>query len=1264
MNVNNNIYERDSITIDNINIGFVNINGINNKRDGVCKFMSEKKLDIFFLVETWLLKEDTYFNMYGTFTDMRLCREDLSKNSKRGKEGILVLVNEKVKSVISIVHTSVCKRWLVLKVADYYIACCYFPPSADNEDISEFFNFVLDHHEINFDKLLIVGDFNARLGKLTGDGVKFLGRGKWFYENVLNHFGVRPIPPSTGKWTTITATGKSVTDLLLCSEDSNVLCNDLSVYESCDLYGSDHRPLVWSVSLLKSYKLPTFTRYNRSRLEKAEYSKLYSEALHKSFYDIFTYFVQKYNEVSQFSIVGNTYDVEMFEYVQCIVDDLYSQFCHWIDDAALQSIGLVHIDVGITNTSFETDHIKQLQREMEMTCGKLSLLDPSTNAYRNTFHELKRVRDEYKQVVRERRYELYEQKCNSWAAAGNSTQFQKCVSAIKKRESRSGCQLDPDKMDTYVQHFKTTFGAEPTGVHVPLCSVEEMCMLKDENESVQFEDALNIFSAESIHCSLNFFSNGKAAGPDNIFVELIKHEAELSCQLLSLLFKICYKFGRVPAMWKKANVALIYKNKGDINNVANYRPISLTCVLRRVYERVFLHIVQPTTEFILTPNQGGFRSKRSTLHQAYALHEFMEANPWAVVCFLDITAAYDTVTRPILHAAMLELGFTSHDVAVVRSLFDFNVCNLVVNGKKSVDIKCMRGLLQGSSLSPLLFNIFIHSLIEELNKHPKLSIVVDGKSIEANNLFFADDGTLFALPSVMHTLLDVCTEWAIRVGLKWAPSKCAAMLPFVYTKNVEEKHVSTIYCIQDGIIPMVEAFVYLGIEIIRGKGIVFEKKQEERIRKMISTAQFLKRKGMNALGWRVSSSVLALKSFLRPIMEYGVCFMKATCTPNSMLEKMEKGLNRVLNMILSCASTSSRGAKLKMLNIETMSHRCAYLQYRFVENLRSRCPSDAFAAQIWRAHVKEGQNTLVPRTGVLGARPKSQRIRRGVPVLTRMQKIMILTNDIVLFVFNSDTRRGDKEIDAFVHIRKKASMATYDKINSEGKYDVAASIKSKLRRNGRSAYTDPGVSREDQRVLIALRLGEFAFHQECKKCKENKGISIEVSREHAFVCSEEALRLAGCFPLLFDMYRDNTEEAGKLLFQDFLLNRMDTLYASKDHASYQQAQDILYEMIATAKCIRESISGYVKNEKENGIITWYHPLKKRKTVRFVLHKSKQKGTVAARNNIAGALGKRTRPILRVLSGASSGTPGRRIPRAKTLALDTLPTPRRLSFDPP
>lgn len=1229
--------------IENVRIGFANVQGVANRCQGVTQFMSTRKLDIFFLVETWLIEEQSFSNLRGVFTEMRLSKSELSVNAKRGKEGIIVLANEGVKSLISIVKKSVSKRWIVLKVADFYIACCYFPPltAATNEEMFEFFSYIQEHKDIDYDRLVIVGDINARLGDMTGDD-SINTRGTWLKKTILNHFALKIMPPIRGKWTTFSTSGRGVTDLVLCSEESVVQCNELSVYESIDLNGSDHRPLVWTVPLMKTFTLPTITRYNRGKLEKAEERKLYSDALHSSFFNIFSYFVKRSNDL-RLECISNTI------LAQSVVDDLYCQFMHWIDDAALASIGLMHIDVGVSNHAFETDVIAKIRKDMEMVCGDIALLDPATVEYRSKFDGLHRVRDEYRRVLSERRYELFEEKCNLWAAPGNQSMFQKCISAIKKRESRSGCQLTPDKMEEYANHFRGTFGAQPKGVNVPLEVIEEMLKQISDEEKVECEEALSVFSAESIQTSLNFFSNGKAAGPDNIFVELVKHEETLTCQLLSILFKICYRFAIVPAMWCRANVTLIYKNKGDINDVANYRPISLTCVIRRVYERVLLRLLQPKTEHILTPNQGGFRPKRGTLHQSYVLDEIIKANPQAVFFFLDIKAAYDTVSTKLLWRDMVEYGVNRHLVSVCRSLFDFNVCNLVVNGKQSEDIRCLRGLLQGSSLSPLLFNLYIHSLILRLNKLPKL--VTNG--VEMNNLFYADDGGLFGEISVGQSLLDVCSTWGDEYGEDWSAPKSAAMMPLPPKKPsdvcVPKKPVFTI---QGGEIPFVENFVYLGSEVKRGVGIVFENKQEERVRKMISTAIFLKRKGMNTHGWRISSSVCAYKSFLRPIMEYGTCFMDLK--RDKMLETMSIAQNRVLNMIVSSACTSSRGAKLKMLNMETVAARCEYLQYCFVSNLRTRCPADSFATLVWRASVVEGENTSVRLRG----RQKTSKSNTTLPELTVMQKRLIISNEIVQFAFAQGS--DDKEaIESFVRKRKVASMASYDSVKN-GKGDVAASIDHNIpRRLGRSAYTDRGVSREDQRVLIALRLGEFAFHQACIKCPEHE----PVTREHASLCSGEAFRLRVRFPRLYHLYHESGQVCGSLLFQDYLLNRMDLLYTSRDAELYEEGQDILHELIASAKCIRESISGYVKNESAKHVVSWYHPLKKRKLATFILSKKQKPSRV--RGPPKASCNQRAKPrALQKRAQPSPSHASRRQPRAKTWSVDVMPTPTRLTFDPP
>ena len=65
-----------------------------------------------------------------------------------------------------------------------------------------------------------------------------------------------------------------------------------------------------------------------------------------------------------------------------------------------------------------------------------------------------------------------------------------------------------------------------------------------------------------------------AKGIEKLLVNLNPHQA--SCPQKSI------EEGDIPNQWKSANVAPIYK-KGDRSNPANYRPISLICVISLIW---------------------------------------------------------------------------------------------------------------------------------------------------------------------------------------------------------------------------------------------------------------------------------------------------------------------------------------------------------------------------------------------------------------------------------------------------------------------------------------------------------------------------------------------------------------------------------------------------------------------------------------------------------------------------------------------------------
>ena len=78
----------------------------------------------------------------------------------------------------------------------------------------------------------------------------------------------------------------------------------------------------------------------------------------------------------------------------------------------------------------------------------------------------------------------------------------------------------------------------------------------------------------------------KAAGPDQLKLNIVLQtlHKELA-PILKLIFQKSLDTGRLPSIWKNANVSPIFK-KGDKTQPANYRPISLTCGFCKVFEHV------------------------------------------------------------------------------------------------------------------------------------------------------------------------------------------------------------------------------------------------------------------------------------------------------------------------------------------------------------------------------------------------------------------------------------------------------------------------------------------------------------------------------------------------------------------------------------------------------------------------------------------------------------------------------------------------------
>ena len=163
-------------------------------------------------------------------------------------------------------------------------------------------------------------------------------------------------------------------------------------------------------------------------------------------------------------------------------------------------------------------------------------------------------------------------------------------------------------------------------------------------------------------------------------------------------------------IWRKAKVVALLKPEKDPKLPKSYRPISLLCVLYKVYERLLLGRIGPTVEEHLTADQSGFRAGRSCCGQVLNLTQFVEdgferGNITGAV-FVDLTAAYDTVNHRALLYKLTRMVKNTCVVNIIRSLLSNRRFFVEMDGKRSRWRDQKNGLPQGSVLAPLLFNVY------------------------------------------------------------------------------------------------------------------------------------------------------------------------------------------------------------------------------------------------------------------------------------------------------------------------------------------------------------------------------------------------------------------------------------------------------------------------------------------------------------------------------------------------------------------------------
>ena len=205
---------------------------------------------------------------------------------------------------------------------------------------------------------------------------------------------------------------------------------------------------------------------------------------------------------------------------------------------------------------------------------------------------------------------------------------------------------------------------------------------------------------------------------------------------LKLMWTESFNSGTIPSSLKTQYITPIYK-KGNRTDPANYRPVSITSHLIKVFERVLRNSLVSHLEDngLLSGKQHGFRKKRSCLTQLIDhvehIYSCLNNGDEVDVIYLDYAKAFDKVDHNILLAKLKKYGIKGKMYGWIKEFLSARTQTVVVEGKKSSFKIVISGVPQGTVIGPILFILYINDLVNILKHSRGLSFADDTKLTKA-----------------------------------------------------------------------------------------------------------------------------------------------------------------------------------------------------------------------------------------------------------------------------------------------------------------------------------------------------------------------------------------------------------------------------------------------------------------------------------------------------------------------------------------------------
>lgn len=277
--------------------------------------------------------------------------------------------------------------------------------------------------------------------------------------------------------------------------------------------------------------------------------------------------------------------------------------------------------------------------------------------------------------------------------------------------------------------------------------------------------------------NLKKLKNAKAPGIDNIGNEFYKNLPPNWILYLEVMFNKILVSKKTPAAWSCAALTMLHK-KGDKQDPANYRGIALISCVTKLFTQILKCRIQAWAEGndILPECQAGFRAGRSCLDQIFTLQcavqmQLRLKGRKVYGLFVDFKRAFDSVPHGKLWHKLSNLGLSTNLVLLLKNLYDGASACVRVEGELSDSFGVTEGVLQGETLSPLLFILYLADIEQFLRTRGLEGVNVDGVN-DIMLLMYADDLIVLSHSRVdLRRKLCALQEFCQSTGLEVNTSK-------------------------------------------------------------------------------------------------------------------------------------------------------------------------------------------------------------------------------------------------------------------------------------------------------------------------------------------------------------------------------------------------------------------------------------------------------------------------------------------------------------